>query len=133
MNTEIISNNNDFEKRLTAVEIIKETAEYYGVDPVARRSQDKLNRSCRYLFKNGNKCAYSRCWKEGVYETSFEGRSANGLGLNPDDLVMDRYKGHNISFWLALQRLHDASIHWDASGLTSEGKQYLIKLIKQYE
>ena len=62
MNTEIISNNNDFEKRLTAVEIIKETAEYYGADPVARRSQDKLvgmRPACRYLSKNGNKCIFT--------------------------------------------------------------------------
>lgn len=131
MNIEIISTNNDFEKRLTAVEIIKETAEYYGADPIARRSYDIL--SCKYLSNNGNKCAYSRCWKEGVYETSFEGRTLNNLHLEPDDLVMDRYKGHNFIFWLSLQRLHDIPTYWDASGLTSEGKKYLTQLIKQYE
>ena len=131
MNNNIISNGNDFQvqKVLTAVEIILETVEYYSVNPIERRSIK--GNMCLYEGPNGQKCAYSRCWKEGVYKPEFENFDAYAIG-NPDLVVEEKYKGQSNEFWICLQRLHDGDQFWDKKGLTKIGEDFVNRLIKRF-
>lgn len=127
MNTELYSTRNDFSKRLTALEIIDETVAFYSAD-VTRRS--KKDGYCVYAGKDGTKCAYSRCWREGVWKAEYEDRNPKHEKMPlPDELVEERYKGHSAMFWKKLQRLHDNDYHWDQTGLTEKGKEY-VEIIK---
>jgi hypothetical protein len=123
MNVELYNTGNDFGKRLTALEIIEETIEFYSAD-ITRRSIK--NGICVYAGEDGTKCAYSRCWKEGVWKEEYEDRNPKHEFMpKPDELVDERYKGHSAKFWLELQRLHDNNSHWNETGLTENGKIYV--------
>lgn len=131
MNTELFSNGNDFGKRLTAIEIIDETVAFYSAD-VSRRSK-KEDGGCAYAGKGGTKCAYSRCWREGVWRKEYEDKIVISFSMpKPDELVEERYKGHDPSFWLQLQRFHDNDNYWDEMGLTDEGREYVKQLKRNF-
>lgn len=118
------------ENRLSAVEIINETVEFYSQD-VTRRSLD--NGICLYAGPEGKKCAYARCWREGVYKPEYEGITAINPKLpRPDELVEERYKGQFVSFWRDLQFFHDSVDNWDGNVLTVHGKKYVETLLKKY-
>jgi len=120
---------NSFESKgikLTALEIIEETIEFYSADITRRSIKDN---KCAYAGDRGTKCAYSRCWKEGVWKEEYEGSNPfNNKMPRPDELVEERYKGHSAAFWFDLQRLHDDAMFWNQTGLTDAGKKYVEKL-----
>jgi len=119
------------ENRLTAVEIINETVEFYSAD-VTRRSVE--NGYCAYAGTKGRKCAYARCWRDGVWKPEYEGKAVtNGLLPLPDELVEERYKGHSNGFWDELQNLHDLSINWNSNGLSNCGKENVRILLEKYK
>jgi hypothetical protein len=127
--------------RLTAIEIIAETVAYYSAD-VKRRSfvvendpRNDGNNTCVYQGPNGEKCAYSRCWKEGAYNPNYEENTADQLyqfGVTPDDLVSERYMGHSDEFWYDLQMIHDGHPFWDENGLTDMGRIAVDNINKKY-
>jgi hypothetical protein len=118
------------ENRLTAVEIINETVEFYSED-TSRRSIGPT--MCLYNGSEGRKCAYSRCWMEAVWKPEYEDEPVGySLMSNPDELVEVRYRGQTIEFWSKLQTLHDVSRYWDKNGLTECGKEYVVLLLEQY-
>lgn len=50
-----------------------------------------------------------------------------------DTLLQPRYRGHSISFWTALQSLHDNACYWNKHGLTDNGQEYYEHLLNQYQ
>jgi hypothetical protein len=113
------------ENRLTAVEIINETVEFYSAD-VTRRSVE--NGYCAYAGTKGRKCAYARCWRDGVWTPEYEGKGPCSPQIPvPDALVEERYRGHSPFFWSSLQRLHDVP-NWNETGLNEAGVLYVEKL-----
>jgi len=119
-------------KRLTAIEIINETVAFYSAD-TNRRSKSEIGR-CLYAGLNGNKCAYSRCWKEGVYDPIFEGKGVIHTEMpSPDELVDEKYKGHSVDFWSDLQYLHDFNDNWNVNSLSEEGKLSVKRLLEKYK
>jgi hypothetical protein len=115
--------------RLTAVEIINETVEFYS--DTNRRSTDDRG-YCFYAGEKGKKCAYSRCWKKGVYRLEYENNPVYNLP-DPDELVDERYKCQHISFWAELQSLHDSSKNWNKKGLSEDGRKYVDLLLEKYK
>jgi hypothetical protein len=116
--------------QLTAHQIIDETVAFYSED-TSRRSYNSDINNCLYLGPNGTKCAYSRCWKEGVYSPDMEQKTPHELsihGYEPDSIVQEQYKGHSDEFWFNLQQLHDDTNCWDEKGLTSKGTIFVEKL-----
>lgn len=111
----------------TKLEILEETVAYYSEDP-SRRSIG-YNSECVYYGPDNKRCAYARCWKDGVWHSHLEGRTAaSGELPEPDDLVKDQYKGHSRDFWLKIQRLHDQSDCWDLTSLSEKGQNHVDSL-----
>ena len=132
MNVELYNEGNDFGKKLTKVEIINETVAFYSAD-TTRRSKNK-DGFCVYAGPDGRKCAYSRCWKEGVYNTEYEDKGPNNADIpEPDNLLQEKYKGHSAQFWLSIQRLHDNDKNWNPNGLTEEGKLSVERLLETHK
>lgn len=124
-------------KRLTAVEIIEETVNYYSED-VNRRAvkKDELGDSyCEYLSANGNMCAVGRCMSDPSLFDNDE-RITNILNkYKEEDILKPQYLGHEQEFWRGLQRLHDdlGKRYWCERGLTRSGKKEVLRLKKLYE
>jgi hypothetical protein len=116
--------------RLSANQIIDETVAYYTED-VSRRTYNPDINNCLYLGANGTKCAYSRCWKEGVYSSSMEQKTPSSLdsdGYTPDYLVQEQYQGHSVKFWNDLQTLHDNPKYWTENNISILGKEFVKEL-----
>lgn len=130
----------------TAVEIIKETFEYYS--DVSKRALGSLTCEntdamvCVYLSEeNGNKCAIGRCMNDkadfnfcgDVDEYCFD----NGLTSEEEEYPLDahlkeEYHGHTLQFWSNLQDLHDTSVFWDDKGPSEQGEKYYKTLLERY-
>lgn len=121
-------------ERLTKLEILNETIAFYNGD-VNRRS--KTNRGqCVYNGENGTHCAVGRCmlpkFKEQGSELNgnigtFRGL-ANFNNLTFDEILEEKYRGHEYHFWTELQELHDRDELWDNAGLNAEGEQLTNKI-----
>lgn len=115
---------------MTETEIVRETIEFYGVNPSERRALTGIialdgNEVCAYETRDGRRCAVGRCLK-----------SLPGGNLQCDDpdiwplvarRLKKRYRGHDKGFWRALQILHDYQQYWDSDGLSSIGKKYVVE------
>jgi hypothetical protein len=114
--------------RLSKLEIIKETVEYYSED-VKRRAI--YNDACVYNTKDGRHCAVGRCMlskhkKRGVkFEYNYGGSSALITSYSDEGLFSPKYRGHDIIFWGDLQALHDTHGYWDENGLTKFGRDFV--------
>lgn len=116
---------------MTQKEIIVETIEYYS-----KNQRAYINGECQYLSHEGNKCAFARCCTdEAVKELNQKCEGKNIMAIskyfnnNIESFLKDEYKGHDLNFWVHVQRLHDSDIFWGAEGvgnkLTDKGEQYL--------
>jgi len=113
-------------EKLTKHQIIDETVEYYNNNP---RSKD--DRGCAYLSKDGLMCGHSRCLTEKarthIIDENDNGSSADDIirKFGGDDIHLEQYRGHSVSFWLDIQTLHDTDAYWIAikngNLLTHEG------------
>jgi hypothetical protein len=119
----------------TKAEILKETIEFYGADPINRRSVVRNEAGtilgCLYNGPNGTHCAVGRCLKPEILQkigfdttTSSNNKSiVNDLISNyGEDIFKKEYSGHEIYFWYYIQSLHDSDINWNTKGLTETGK-----------
>lgn len=124
---------------MTKIEIIQETAAYYGEDPSRRglfldsnSVGDPLTK-CAYITKDGKMCAVGRCLIDpGVisYDTSIYS-ALNDKELEQEDFK-EPYRGHDADFWTDVQDLHDSALNWDGTGLTKKGKDILEYLLTKY-
>ena len=127
------------------VDIINETIKFYSKDPSRRSTKAK---KCLYKGPNDKRCAFGRCMTEEALKLIDE--KTNGqllsflidtLSYNSDDIkelddiVQDKYKGHDIEFWKDLQLLHDDELNWNTDenkGLSMVGKREAKELITEY-
>jgi hypothetical protein len=121
-------------KRLTKLQIIDETVEYYSAD-VSRRSIGEDG--CMYKSPNGNMCAVGRCIEESKLQSIITTKS-NGSGaytlfnVYGTDILKEKYRGHEVSFWDDLQGFHDNPINWDNDGITEDGLRRASELKELY-
>lgn len=113
----------------TKLEIIEETAAFYSEDTSRRALHPNIllreELVCAYLTDNAKMCAVGRCCEN-------PGDIPNG---NIDDEYVassvkfkTEYQGHGFDFWRELQVFHDKSIHWNETGLSKQGQDFLQKL-----
>lgn len=123
---------------MTKVQIIEQVMEGYIKDPSTRAIEGK---KCKYKTEDGRKCAIGRCMKEDNdrkifnLEEDVEGLEdyLNKDGKKLDDILEDKYKGHDINFWMKLQEMHDTYILWNEEGLTAGGKTRYQQLLNEYK
>ena len=130
---------------MTAIEIIKETKEFYTGD-VKRRALGASG-VCEYVTSDGLRCALGRCMVpdaneefRGVRVSLSDGRGSMSEkfsealgGRELDDILQPAYRGHSEEFWSALQHFHDAPQNWDSKRLTGAGKGDYNELLKKYK
>lgn len=129
---------------MTAVEIIKETVEFY------QNNRRGLNGETQCVYFNestGAECAVGRCINKDnpvVKENLF---CLEGDVVELDDFLEDngglegvlkeQYKGQAIRFWTELQVFHDGNSYWEQgketmNSLTEAGKIHLNKLVEAW-
>ncbi len=131
--------------RLTKQQIIKETAEFYGKDPVGRRASTTGN-SCRYYMEPSPKhpeprmCALGRCLINAVMHANTAASAptlnqcyTDGKGL--DSILKEEYRGHSVRFWNRLQSWHDTGAHFDLEKncISPNGQSMLERLLDLYK
>lgn len=135
---------------MTKFEILKETVDYYSLNPSMRRalvlrrtlnclSDKKGSYKCVYKTPNGDKmCAVGRCLMEASFEKEPLIACNKSLHSLPDTvktidhLLKGVYRGHSTSFWKDVQTLHDNDDNWHSGGLSNKGQLYYEKLIVRY-
>ncbi|HMT01953.1 MAG TPA: hypothetical protein PKD00_01355 [Burkholderiales bacterium] len=127
-------------KRLTAIEIIDETVEFYSNNDRCITEKD----GCVYLNEKNQKCAHSRCLKENylrkvIYiDYNFEHNASEIIQKFKDNCHLPKYRGQLPKFWDQIQILHDDSIYWivdevtNKNVLTNKGLEYVEALKKEY-
>lgn len=125
--------------QLTKFEIINETLAFYSED-VNRRAIKKTGNYCEYLTEDGKKCAVGRCMtSEALNEYGDYMGTIDSLiiedpkQINLDDLLEEKYRGHEEEFWSNLQRIHDKPENWNEAGLTFEGMNNVEKIKEMYK
>lgn len=122
---------------MNKLEIINETVEYYGKDPLQLRATTPDD--CVYMDDQGNRCAIGRCIAE---EYIYMAREVEGpvsdllrtLRLPLDTILQEKYRGHDLFFWEDVQSLHDHEPYWDyeKGGLTPDGERQVSHLKEKY-
>lgn len=126
-------------KRLTKLEIVQETVDFYSADP-KRRSYNTVD-GCTFNGKEDTHCAFGRCLLPEYQEQGFylEGNSqtisvfTKFHGKEFDDMLQEQYRGHDIEFWIRLQHLHDITENWNKSGISFEGELAVNKFYEIYD
>lgn len=115
--------------QMTKTEILNETVAFYSADPQKLRSYNGT--ACVYNGENGTHCAIGRCLLKELRDRGHEliGNFTDFVDLyerngatSLDDILEEKYRGHDEDFWAELQSLHDNKTYWDASGITYEGE-----------
>ena len=126
-------------KSKSKIEIIKETAEFYGNNPDKRAKLKKQDSNCVYLTKDGKSCAVGRCIKISILKSLLGNNTTvrdlkNQFEENLDSILKPAYKGHSLKFWEQLQEFHDdnGNFDYEAKSLTDKGKAHELKLIREY-
>jgi len=123
--------------QMTKKEILNETVAHYSANPNKLRSANE-NGSCVFNGKDGTHCAIGRCMLPHLKElgSDLAGNLSNIDHLclynnaeKLDDILEERYRGHDEKFWSALQALHDTPRFWDASGITFAGEVYTNEIL----
>lgn len=126
---------------MNAAEIFLETARYYAKDPNRRAvlvSPGTGLVTCEYHTADGNKCAVGRCLNKAYLKklTGYENHWGTSVAdiverfeVTVDEMLMPRYRGHSLSFWSEVQRLHDTQENWCGSGMSRVGKNRLAEML----
>ena len=121
------------------LEIIKETYEFYNLNPSQRAIAPSNNR-CEYITEDGRMCAVGRCL---VNPLKFDNRSINddvfASCINSSKFskkVLKNFKAeyqlNDPEFWYDLQQFHDTVANWTTNGITVTGKLNYNDLIEKY-
>lgn len=117
----------------TKLQIINETAAFYGADPSRRGLDDDGGCVYKATVKGVVKhCAVGRCLlkpsarSNGPVLLVFDGRAGLDENLKPE------YQGHPLSFWADLQNWHDNERNFTKTGLSDRGKKILRELKETY-
>jgi hypothetical protein len=117
---------------MTKQEIVSETVEFYSQNPTENRAV--TGSTCSYNGDNGTHCAFGRCMlpeykNQGDNLKGNKGTTLRDLPMllevnSLDSLLEEKYRGHDESFWVQMQKLHDSNRYWD-DGLSEVGKIYV--------
>lgn len=116
--------------KLTKQEILEETIKFYSENPNLRGVVDG---GCAYNGGSGKHCAIGRCLmvKHKKLGINFRGNGQSVHSLirinnvsSVDEMLSPKYRGHGLTFWENLQKLHDEVSHWDDNGITEKGKVF---------
>jgi hypothetical protein len=117
------------------LEIINETAEYYGAD-TSRRGVDRGHItgtvSCKYYTDDGKMCAVGRCLIDASQVRDSVTIAAHLFFSSGYGILKPEYRIEDASFWRDLQNFHDNTHNWDENGLTEFGKTKLHILRTTY-
>lgn len=122
-------------RKLTKVEIIDETVEYYNKFP-ERRGISERTGSCVYQVEENpqQQCALGRCFLAKTRK-KLTGRSTCAFALGEGYInknLKKKYQGHSLGFWLDLQSLHDTVMYWSKDGITEVGRRKAAALKEDY-
>jgi len=129
---------------MTKKEIILETVEYYKNN---NRAVDDKSKTCYYVLPDNNRCAVGRCLNSKTIKKEKKKMTVGDIGFlidihhvdSLDELLKEKYKGHDEIFWNDLQDLHDSSFYWlkyktkPGHKLTKVGTIRLKVLLSEYE
>ena len=128
--------------------ILKDTVDYYNVDPANRRCVTD-DGDCMYTWGD-NHCAVGRFLKD-EYKNSEKWSYSNNMGVLEleetsdsmciDEFLVDSVHGLDTDFWVRLQDMHDIVGYWEEFhehedgrrkyGLTDRGKEEYAKFKDQ--
>jgi hypothetical protein len=114
----------------TQSEIVDETIAFYQVNPRSLNpDKNEYEARCLYNGPNGTVCAFSRCVIPEKRKELPEGEGCWAiLHKSGDEILIPEYRGHEISFWEAIQSLHDDNEYWKANTLTQMGKERIERI-----
>tara|TARA_R110000868_G_scaffold55232_3_gene171864 strand:+ start:3219 stop:3617 length:399 start_codon:yes stop_codon:yes gene_type:complete len=121
--------------QMTKLEIIDELiTNGYAKDP-STRGVAIGGLTCAYRNSDtGNRCAVGKCISDqyiGEFSDfqgsvkSLENHLAANNNLNLDDILIEKYRGHEVEFWQSLQVFHDKTYNFNDVGLTENGVKRL--------
>ena len=126
--------------KITELELLQDTIDFYGKDPLNRRSTEKGSNSCLYNGPNGTHCGVGR-WMMPRYKkmgSEFElnhGTSVDTVFGELGSKFLQRKVQHiSKDFWQEIQSLHDEAETWnysDKGKLSEDGVTY-VKFICTY-
>jgi len=123
---------------MTKLEILEEVFAEYIENPSLRAIVSTLcndgiiQNKCAYLTQDGRKCAVGKCLIDGSHQ-NFNGDVSNLVmkyGLDP--ILIEKYIGMEIAFWMDLQDLHDTPSYWNETGLSEHGLFKYNKLKEEF-
>lgn len=123
------------------LQIIEETVKFYTENP-SQRATDKHD-YCEYITTDGRRCAVGRYMIDPSkfagssggsvhYIANIEKRTNENCPVFTQEDLIEEVRGHNWSFWAALQGFHDSPINWKLGELTEEGINHVERLKKDY-
>lgn len=132
-------------KKLTPIEIIDETVEYYKTHPRAQKGKTVMG--CEYKTADGRMCAVGRCFTEKALEEfeNYDGAADDlfnsHIGFYDVTVFKPEYRINNsdisgfeydaIRFWEDLQFLHDWPHHWIEESPESEIRELSERGVNQ--
>lgn len=130
---------------MTKIDIITEILENtYGANP-SLRGMNGTAGCIYYNLGTGNKCAVGMCMNDEAIKEygNFWGNVFNleneittienaKEALKLDVLLQEKYHGHEVDFWVAMQRFHDQNSNFTESGLSDMGVNRLKELKEKY-
>lgn len=124
--------------KLSKIEILNETVEFYSKNPQLRAVGD--GGMCCYNGGNGRHCAVGRCLLKMYQKQGFKlkGNTTDLSSLLDEhdkslsSMLQVKYRGHVISFWRDLQSLHDTHAYWSDNGITELGQTEVTRLSAKY-
>lgn len=138
---------------MTTHEIIDETVAWYRDHPRSKVRKKSGGMGCAYIGPDGERCAFSRCCelddalilKFANLDNSDDGGALSSyfsekeftkeVGYDFQKIIQEKYRGHSIGFWVAIQQLHDDDAHWkDPNGgdLTEQGLKFVEGIKKRW-
>lgn len=119
----------------TKFEIILETAAFYNsTNRAMMQNMDCDKPRCVYLTRDGKKCAVGRCTRDGAEIRISFLNVADWIddGGSLENQLLPEYRGHDVAFWLGVQRLHDEAENWTETGLSCEGEKTVFRMLEYY-
>ena len=124
--------------QMTKLEIIDELiVNGYAKNPKTRGQNPSKTNCIYHNLETGNRCAIGKCITEecidevGRFEgsvTTLEGYVLSQYNKTLDDIMIEKYRGHDSGFWALVQIYHDSDLNFNEDGLTIKGESRLERL-----
>lgn len=125
-------------QQMTKLEIIDELiVNGYAKNPKTRGVHPNTTNCIYKNLETGNRCAVGKCITEeyidkiGQFEgsvTTLENYMLSQHDKTLDDIMIEKYRGHDSEFWSLVQIYHDSDLNFNEDGLTIKGESRLERL-----